>query len=184
MAKRKHGVKRTKSGRISRAGVPRYDRGTERAQAMQALYGPNGSDAIGRAYQMGLLGDGSEAKALLDTGRNIAKAYWQAYETGTIRCTLGDRQSGAVISLDHEKIRRREEWLNDCLTTARKMGVRRQFDQLVIDVHPDSGPDWLDRLCWVQEQNRHRRGSEKLFWDKADSDMLRAALDALECLAS
>lgn len=172
--RRKQG-KRTKSGRLSRAGaITPFDHGTERAQAMQALYGNDGTDAIGRAYRAGLLGDGSEAKALLDTARSIAKAYWQAYETGAIRCTLADRSSGSVVDLDHEKIRRREEWLNGCLNDVRRMGVRRQFDQLVIDVNPDHGPAWLDRLIYAERQGDNG--------DIADRAAMRAALDALETL--
>lgn len=173
--KRRQGS-RTRTGRLSRAGVPRYDKGTEHAQAMQALYGTDGSDAIGRAYRSGLLGKGSEAKALIDTARRIANAYWRAYETGKYRCTLADREHGTIVSLDHEKVRLQEEWLRECLESVSSMGVRRQFDQLVIDVHPDSGPAWLDRLCYAQRT----KGDA----DIADRQALRAALDALEYLAT
>lgn len=176
--------KRTASGRLSRAGaIPRYDHGTEHAQAMQALYGTDGCDAIGRAYRWGLLGSGSEAKALLDAARSLSNAYWRAYETGAITCTLGERTFGSVVSLDHEKAKRREEWLNGCLRLASSMGVRRQFDELVIDVNPDHGPAWLDRLCYVEQQNRGRKGNEKLMRDEGDMARLRAALDALELIA-
>ena len=181
--KRKAG-KRTASGRLSRAGaLPRFDHGTERAQAMQALYGNDGSDAIGRAYRWGLIGSGSEAKNLLDTARRLSNAYWRAYETGAITCTLGERTFGSVVSLDHEKAKRREEWLNGCLRLAGDMGVRRAFDQLVIDVNPDHGPAWLDRLCWTAQQNEGRKGNEKLLYDEGDMARLREALDALETIA-
>lgn len=177
--------KRTPSGRLSRAGaVPVYDRGTERTQMMRAFYGEQGSDAIGRAYQAGLLGEGSEAKALLDTARRIANAYWQAYSTGSYQCPLADRTHGNTSDLDHERIKRREIWLSGCLDLVNKMGVRRQFDQLVIDVNPDCGPSWIDSLVWNAKQNLHRKAHEQIEPASGDVKELRAALDALEILAS
>lgn len=173
--KRKAG-KRTKSGRLSRAAEYTFDKGTEHAQAMVALYGQDGADAIGRAYRAGFLGRGSEAKALLDTARRISGAYWIAYETGAIRCTLGGSNSGSVASIDHERVKRREEWLEGCLRFVNGMGqdVRRAFDQLVIDPNPDSGPAWLDRLLLAEKS----RTPQPL----ADVAQLRRALDALDCL--
>lgn len=172
--KRKAGA-RTKSGRLSRAGAaPLFDRGTERTQAMQALYGPDGADAIGRAYRAGLLGQGSEAKALLDTARRISNAYWQAYSHGGYSCALGERTHGSVIVLDAERVKRREMWLNDCLRIVEFHKARRVFDELVIDVNPDCGPAWLDRLCYSA-----RRGEDG---DIADTSQLAKALAALELL--
>lgn len=163
---------RTKAGRLI---IP-IDKGTEHAQAMQALYGQDGCDAIGRAYHAGLLGTGSEAKALLDTARAIANAYWQAYETGRYTCALADRTHGNVTQIDAKKAKAREEWLNGCLTHVNRMGreVRRAFDQLVIDVNPDHGPLWLDTMIYAQRQ--------KLPVPLAGKSQLRRALDALETL--
>lgn len=171
--------RREKNGRIQRTPEIRYDKGTERAQAMQALYGPDGADAIGRAFRSGLLGHGTEAKAMLDMARSIANAYWRAFETGGITCTLGDRTGGTVVNLDHEKIRRREQWLNESLDAVKRMGenVRRPFYQLVIEVNPDHGPDWLDRLCFAQR-------TSCVVEEVEDARKLRAALDALEILTS
>jgi len=173
--KRKAG-KRTASGRLSRAAVDCFDRGTAQAQAMQVLYGTDGADAIGRAYRMGLLGQGNEAKTLLDTARKVANLYWRAYSTGSYKCPLSDRSGGSVVELDHERIKRGEEWLRETLQIARGMGhnVSSSFDQLVIDVHPDSGPAWLDRLCYAV-----RCGVPSL----ADKKRLREALDALEAIS-
>lgn len=152
------------------------DRGTERTQAMQALYGPDGCDAIGRAYRAGLLGDGSEAKAMLDLARAIAAAYWVAYEQGRYQCALGDRSFGNVAAIDQAAVKRREEWLNECLDVVNRMGrdVRRAFDQLVIDVNPDTGPGWLDAAIW------HRKRRIPVPSDAMPQ--LRRALDALEVL--
>lgn len=177
--KRKAG-QRTKSGRLSRAGLIPYDRGTERAQAMRALYGDNWSDPIGRAFEAKLLGQGSDAKAMLDFARSLHAAYWRAYMVGPIRCTLGastSKQTGDVIDFDAVKTRRREEWLNQSLAFVSRMGVRRQFDQLVLDVNPDHGPDWLDRIIYDER-------ARKATASTADHAKLRAALDALEILAT
>jgi len=170
--KRKPGP-RTKAGRL----ISPFDKGTERTQAMQALYGPDGCDAIGRAYRAGILGDGNEAKALLDTARAIASAYWVAYEQGRYQCALGDRTHGNVEAIDQAKVRRREEWLNHSLAVVNRMGrdVRRAFDQLVIDVNPDAGPAWLDTAIWHEQR--------RLPVPLTAKAQIRRALDALEILA-
>ena len=145
---------------------------------MQVLYGNDGCDAIGRAYRAGLLGEGTEAKALLDTARRISNSYWQAYATGRYTCPLADRTHGSVIDLDHEKIKRREIWLGECLTTARRMGpqVDRAFRQLAIDVNPDHGPGWLDRLCWAAQCRAEP--------SQPDTRAMIAALDALYAIGA
>jgi len=174
--KRKPG-KRTDTNRPSRAGsVPLFDRGTERAQAIVALYGQDGCDAIGRAYQAGLLGEGSDAKALLDTARRIANAYWTAFATGRYQCALGDRSYGNVASLDHEKVKRREVWLSECLDRVRHMGLRHQFDQLVIDVYPDHGPAWLDSVIFAKRTRKEP--------DPIDAQRLALAIEALTVLTA
>ena len=175
--KRKQG-KRERNGRVQRVPELRYDKGTERAQAMQVLYGTDGCDAIGRAYRSGLLGEGNEAKALLDLARRISNLYWRAFETGRIVSAIADKTSGSVVELDHEKIKRQELWLTDCLVFIDRMGasVRRSFNQLVIDVNPDHGPTWLDGLCFAS-----RTRTEP---DPVDEKRLRDALDALEALTA
>lgn len=173
MARKRKPGKRTKCGRL----VVLRDYGTERVQAMQALYGADGADAIGRAYRAGLLGEGQDAKALLDTARRLSNAYWRAYEQAPYTCTLSDRSGGSCGQIDHDRVRRQEEWLADSLRFVDRMGadVRRAFDQFVIDPNPDSGPVWMDRLLWEAQRNKpHALG---------DTQALRKALDALEHLA-
>jgi hypothetical protein len=147
---------------------------------MQELYGTDGCDAIGRAFRAGLLGGGQDGKAMLDTGRRLHNAYWQAFATGRYQCPLGDRTHGSVVDLDHERIKRRELWLSGCLDDVRRMGpfVDRSFRRLCLDVHPDSGPDFLDRLCWAARQKIDVPSYDP------DAKALRAALDALEQLAN
>lgn len=170
--KRKPG-KRTKSDKLSRAGLS-YDKGTDRAQAMQVLYGTDGADAIGRAYRCGLLGEGNEAKAMLDTARRISNAYWRAYENGKIRCTLAERTFGSVANIDEERDRRIEQWLTERLDHVKAMGeqTRKAFYQLVIDINPDCGPAWMDRLCAMEGR------------DAADQQRLDWALSALGEIAT
>ena len=167
--KRKPG-KREPNGRIARAAI---DRGTDRVQAMQAIYGTDGCDAIGRAYRSGLLGTGQDAKATLDTARRISKAYWAAYGIGGAFCTLGER-TGSGSSDGHKA---REDWLEDCLRVANWFGRthRSHFDALVIDINPDSGPAWLDRLCLRARANGDPRPS--------DLTALACALEVLQHLA-
>jgi hypothetical protein len=156
--------------------VNAIDKGTEHAQAMQALYGQDGCDAIGRAYRAGLLGQGSEAKALLDMARSLSNAYWQAYEVGGFRSPIADKTHGGRGELDHERIKRRETWLRESLDTVARMGVpvRRAFYQLCIDVNPDCGPLWLDQMVFAE-----RRG---VLGDIADVSALRRAVEALKAL--
>jgi len=177
--KRKKGDnrKRTQSGQLSRAGMGRV-LPNERAQAAHALYGPDGCDAIGRAYQSGLLGDGANAKAMLDTARAISKAYWAAYQVGPITCTFGGRSSGGMPEISPEKVREREEWLSGTLDRVNALGrsYRAYFDQLVVDVHPDSGPVWLDRLCFASR-------SQSMITEAGDMKALGQAMQALAQLA-
>ena len=148
MARKRKTGKRTDSGRLSRAITATHDKGTDRTAAKFNKYGTDGADPIGRAYVTGLLGTGQDAKALLDTARSIFRAYWAWYEVGPINCTLADRKSGAWIDNDSDREARQEEWLDRMLKMAGKQGFNRRtwFDELVIDIQPDVGPVWLDRI--------------------------------------
>lgn len=144
---RKQG-KRTKSGRLSEAIEARRDAGTDQAQCRRAVFKGNGYDAIGRAFESGLLGwendrPSGEAHIRLATARAIAAAYWPMLSVGALRCTLGDNNGGGGNGDPA-----RERWLTDKLRKADSMGQRsrRAFDELVIDPMPDEGPVWLDRL--------------------------------------
>ena len=169
---------REKSGRPSRKGLPRItiDKGTERAQEKLAAFGTEGSDPIGRAYMAGLLGD--DADVLRDTARKIFRAYWPMLEVGRYNCTLNDRLSGANDNFDAERIKAREQWLNTVLDAVNRIGrtERRLFDQLVIDINPDSGPTWLDSLIW---HKAHKRD-----FPSSDLAALNMAVRALREIAS
>lgn len=169
--KRKAG-KREPNGRISRAIQPKFDLGTSRAHMKFKQYGTDGADAIGRAYQAGLLGE--QADAIKDTARKIAKAYWPMLEIGSYRCTLSD-PSGANDNFDHDRIKAREEWLTEILRRVDRKGraARNAFDALVIDVHPDTGPNWLDSIIW------HRSHKPASPLPERDMTMLNLAIDAV-----
>ena len=134
--------KRTPSGQLSRAGKPR-DRGSEAAEVKASLYGTDGTDALGRAYRFGLIG--LEAR---DSGRAIARAYWPIFGVGPISCTLGGQSAGSSHVGNEDQELRSEQWLNERLASVRALGsdIRKAFDNLVIDINPDCGPAWLDRL--------------------------------------
>jgi len=158
--------KRTKSGRPSRAGQPRYDRGSDKVADKFSVYGPDGSDALGRAFVHGLLGD--EGITLRDTGRAIARAYWPIFGTGRITCSIGDKTGGSGVgNLE------RERWLTETLRRIDAMGNDRRcaFNELVIDVNPDVGPNWLDRMIAKQARD-------------SDSAKLNLAIDVLRQLAA
>lgn len=168
--KRKQG-KREANGRLSRVGEVRFDTGTARAKLKFEQYGTDGADAIGRAYQAGLLGEHGDA--IRDTARKVFRAYWPMLEIGAYRCTLSD-PSGANDNLtDPERIKAREEWLTSILRRVDRMGhtSRKAFDSLVIDVHPDQGPKWLDSLIW------HRKHAKP--YPTSDAQWLTLAIDAI-----
>lgn len=139
-------------------------------------------DAIGRAYCAGLLGSGERAKDLLVAGRKIARQYWRVYVDGPIAANALARyfpsEPGKPMSADDriESDRIREQALSDALSLVRARGhdVRRAFDQMVIDVHPDHGPAWLDQIVWA---NRHSKAPSE-----RDSNFLRLAIEGLEAI--
>jgi hypothetical protein len=140
-------------------------------------------DALGRAYCAGLLGSGERAKDLLVAGRKIARQYWRVYVDGSLSSNALARffpvEPGKPMSEDdrHESDRILEQALTDALALVRARGhdVRRAFDHLVIDVHADHGPAWLDAIVWA---NRHGKVPAE-----RDSNFLRLAIEGLEAVA-
>ena len=185
------GGRKRKEGRRQPNGQPyrepRYDKGCEGVQRRQALYArtPEGDgdrfdagntfDAIGRAWSAHLLGRNADAKR--DAARLIAAQYWRVYGFPTpdslarYQPTNGGGESDPLV----EKIR--EDMLKDSLQTIQRYGrdVRRAFDQLVIDMNPDQGPAWLDRIIFARRQGRTPA--------EGDSNMLRLAIIGIELLA-
>lgn len=135
-------------------------------------------DPIGRAYCAGLLGKGDRAEQLLIAGRKVHSQYWRHYGMPQAPDSLArwqPRIGGGVP--DPERDRIIEQALNDALDLVRARGrqVRWAFDQLVIDMQPDSGPQWLDAIVWA---HRHgRQAAEK------DYGVLRLAIEGLDAIA-
>lgn len=181
--------KRTASGALARA--PKWDYGCEGVQRRRALYGrPTATtsskgkrkpdegqtfDALGRAWSAGLLGE--RADELRDGGRIIAAQYWRAYGFRTPDSLARFQPSDGVGLLDSDREKIIEAALNDALDTVKRHGrdVRRAFDQLVIDLSPDCGPAWLDRIIFAKRQGKPIA--------EADDNMLRLALIGLKEIA-
>lgn len=180
--KKKQG-KRTPSGRLSRAKpqVVTFDKGSQRTQDKFSVYGPDGSDAIGRAYVMGLLGD--NGLELRNLARKIARAYWPMLAVGREKSCLGLDIHGQAVNdnmldpAERERKIARERKLTDTTRQVASMGAqhRRAFDALCIDIHPDCGPAWLDGLIWAK-----KHGKEP---DPAHRQALAHAIAALENVA-
>lgn len=170
--KRKTGP-REKNGRPSRAGIPRFDRGSERVQAMRERYGEHYTSAIGRAFATGLLGDGMEATVRLDVGKRFAAIYGRIIAR-PYRCPLNDAPRG--MADDHETAERIEydraeqDWFFGMADRLDKEGLRPWLDQLISPVYTDHGPAWLDRLL----------GGGR---DPVDLTLLQTAIKALDLIA-
>ncbi|QUT07935.1 hypothetical protein KFK14_11405 [Sphingobium phenoxybenzoativorans] len=187
--KRKQG-KRTKSGQLVR--TPRYDKGCDGVIRRRAEFGiyaetKDGErilvdatqtfDALGRAWSAGLLGEPDQANRFRDTGRVIAAQYWRTYGFATPDSLARFQPSQGVGVSDSEKEKVREKALNASLDRIKKMGpqVASAFSQLVIDLNPDKGPPWLDRIIYGK-----RTGKPV---DDRDTTILGHALDALSEVA-
>lgn len=148
--KRRQG-KREPNGRLKRNNYPMpvYDRGSDWVQARRALFGEHYSSAIGRAYAGGLLGDGTEAKNRLDTGKRFAALYSAIIGQGGYRCALDVSPRSAVRSTafhGHSRDRDDQDWLFGAMNALDREGLRPWFDQLVSPLYTDAGPYWLDAI--------------------------------------
>ena len=134
-------------------------------------------DALGRAWQAGLLHpDPDRARALLDAGRRIGALYWSIYGFRTRDSLARFMPQQSFGPRDPEKERAREDALNDALARvgARGRPVRAAFDALAIDLNPDGGPAFLDRIIFA-----HRRQGEASAADYAVMALAREGLEAV-----
>lgn len=172
--------KRTAGGRLKERPVT-FDKGTQRTQDKFSVYGTDGTDAIGRAYAMGLLGD--NGLELRDLARKVHRAYWPMLQVGREKSCLGLDIHGQAVNdnlLDPEEREykiRREKRLTETLRSVQRMGTqhRKAFDDLVIEIMPDHGPVWLEQLIWAK--------SHRVEPDPAAKQALARAIEALEHIA-
>ena len=139
-------------------------------------------DALGRAYNAGLLGNDERAKDLLTAGRMMAWRYWRIYApqfgSPDSLARFQPSEPGKPMTDDQraESDAEHEKRLNEGQAAVRKLGHdhKRAFEQLVIDWNPDHGPAWLDRIAWA-----HHR---KQLADRSDMAWLTKAVASLEAL--
>lgn len=183
--KRKMDRKRTKSGRISRAGrmVSAYDHGTARAQEARRLYGTNCADPAGRAYAAGLLGEGRVAKDRLDKARKFSRAYSRIYGRSYC-CALDDTPRGRSTYSNTEAERALESWLDQACGAIDEIDAGLYVRQLTNADYADGGPDWLDKLLPTALANKARALSHKepLVYDQAYERVLQVAIKGLDAI--
>ena len=170
--KRRSG-KRTKSGRLSRAGAtPRIVRGNDRAMERKDRFGSYATEAIGRAYYAGLLGHRDDPAALerFRKGCEVA-AIWRRHYAPHYRCALNDNPRGGSERTESHRARNDYHWMRAQLDEIDRQSYGSWFHQFVLAEHPDHGPSWLDRLL-------DRRGSD------ADRQILALCIEALDIVGT
>lgn len=169
-------VKRTETGRISRAGQQvdhSYDRGSEWVQQQRARYGEHYSTALGRAFVHGLLGEGQQANDRYAEAKRFARLYARIISQDRYRCALDRTPRGNLaVAIDLDQLeweREQQEWLFAAMAKIDATGCRPFLDQLLSTIHADKGPYWLDNLL---------AGGQH----PADLAVLRAALVAIDAI--
>lgn len=161
-----------------------FDKGTDQAKLRRELYHGNGYDPIGRAYAVGLLGDGDEAKDRLTMGRRYAQAYHAEYAVTRYRCPIGDNVRG----IDHgdNRTNERREWVDQQTARMVATGCLPYADQLLdpMNAFADQNPAWLARLLDRALSNRKLAlaGRPEIPHEERDWIVLRAALRALDAI--
>lgn len=150
--KRKAGL-RTKADRIRKGP----DKGCDGYQRRNAKHGPDSADALGRAYNAGLLGDDERAMHMRDMGRAFTERYHAIYGRSP-RDSLARFQEdhGHAGLHEHDRELTQRLRLNRAIyaITQEGMDVRRAFYSLVVECHPDEGPAWIDALIAAKRRNR------------------------------
>lgn len=147
------GAKRTKR----KVGEVRRDAGTEAAQRKRELYGTDGSDAIGRAYRSGLLGE--DGQSYLRSARAFNRSYVAVFGRPKAGCTLAPRSGGGRdVSLETK------DWVIRKRRIIDRMGAERKqaFDELCLHEYPDNGPAWLDQILLSNERIAYNVGRLKM----------------------
>lgn len=143
----------------------------------------DGMDAIGRAWVAGLLEhEGKAPETLLAAGRKLHHLYWDYWL----------RLAGDKVQLTASEDESLQGALNRRIKAIEKCGpeVRHAVYSLCVDVHPDSGPDWIDRLVearrvfrGVHERDPARRWPQDAVFETRDWSLMQNALIGLAALA-
>lgn len=171
--RKRKGGNRERNGRLQRLPADRYDKGNERIAAMRERFGEHYNSAIGRAFAGGLLGDDTQAKVRLDTGKRFARLYSAVIALPAYTCPLArEIVSGGASSpiYDEQRAKDDQDWLFAMMAKLDREGLRPWLDQLISPVHTDEGPYWLDALL---NGGKH----------PADRAVLNEAIKALDCIA-
>lgn len=199
--KRKQGVKRIPSGRISRAGKPNTEtvagQPSAWVKAQKAKFGVHYCWAMGRAYVMGLLGDSPEALNRYQAAKKFVRLHKRFLGGSAYTCPLDNSPRGTdrvdLTVPEHQEADR--AWLRAATDAMDVSGVRPYFDQLIGITNIDRGPHWLDSMIAVIDWNaglselnaERRRDNLPLLLPKAqhtgDVAILNATIRALDIIA-
>lgn len=198
--KRKPGA-RTRNGYLSRAGKPKGETQVGQpsawVKAQRDKFGVHYCWALGRAYVMGLLGDGPEALNRYQAAKKFVRLYTRFIGSDAYTCPLDDSPRGSnVVDLhvpEHQENDR--EWLRAAMDSMDVSGSRPYFDQLISTIHTDRGPHWVDSMIAVLDWNAgladlnaqlRKEGKPALTrqtYHPGDQLILSAALQALDIIA-
>jgi len=149
--------KRLKSGRLSRAGVDRFIKGNDAAEANKARYGGYGMEALGRAYYSGLLGlrDDPRAKERYTKGEKLVNE-WRKHFGEHYRCGLDDSPRGGNDNEESESQIARYHWMRREIARLDEAGFGSWFHQFCLARNTYVGPSWLDRVLDGDEMQGDR----------------------------
>lgn len=146
--------KRNRSGRL--ITTPTYDRGTERVQALKAMFGTFYASAAGRMYASGLMGEQDEALGRYQGLQRFVGLYRRIYGGSAYRCPLDQTPRGEdVETLDPEQAERDRQWMRHAMHSLDASGCYPYLEQIISINTVDAGPAWLDRLIDVQQWNNN-----------------------------
>jgi len=150
---RKAGKRNAKGRLIATAS---FDRGTERVQQMQRLYGTFYASAAGRMFASGLMGAQEDALGRYQGLQRFTRLYKRIYGGPAYRCPLDQTPRGEDHeAIDHEQAERDRQWMRHAMHSLDASGCYVYLEQLISVNNVDHGPAWLDRLIDVQQWNNN-----------------------------
>jgi len=146
--------KRHPNGRL--VHTPTFDRGTERVQAMKAMFGTFYASAAGRMFASGLMGEQDEALGRYQGLQRFVRVYKRVYGGPAYRCPLDQTPKGIDHDHDdHEQCERDREWIRAAMASLDMSGCYPYMEQIICVTTADAGPAWLDRLIDVRHWNNN-----------------------------